>query len=107
MEGHSVAGREFPAALGEGFILAVQVQDGFSYSIMDFKLNDDLVFFRRRSDNAGLCLCFRPSPILNTTTQEEETAFPRHTRVKRVALFFPTTFLSRHIRKDILDMLSG
>jgi AraC-like DNA-binding protein len=96
---------EFPTVIGEGFILAVQVQDGFSYSVMDFKLNDDLVFFRRRSDNAGLCLCFRPSPILNTITREEETAFPRHTPVKRVALFFPKTFLSRHIRKDILDSL--
>ena len=96
---------EFPTVIGEGFILAVQAQDGFSYSVMDFKLNDDLVFFRRVSDNAGLCLCFRPSPILNTTTQEEENAFPRHTRVKRVALFFPKTFLSRHIRKDILDSL--
>jgi AraC-like DNA-binding protein len=96
---------EFPATIGEGFILAVQVPDGFSYAVMDFILNDDLVLFRRGSDNAGLCLCFRPSPILNTTTQEEEAAFPRHTRVKSVALFFPLTFLSRHIRKDILDGL--
>ena len=96
---------EFPAAIGEGYMLAVQVQDGFSCCIMDFKLTDDLVFFRRRSDSAGLCLCFRPSPMLSATKQEEETAFPRHTRVERVALFFPKTFLSRHIRKDILDSL--
>lgn len=96
---------EFPPAIGEGFMLAVKVQDGFSYCITDFLLNDDLVFCRRASDSAGLCLCFRPSPILSTTTQEEEIAFPRRTRVKRVALFFPTSFLSRHIRKDILDNL--
>ena len=96
---------EFPATIGEGFILAVQVQDGFSYVVMDFTLQDDLVFFRRGSDNAGLCLCFRPSPILTTTTQEEEAAFPRLTRVKRVALFFPLAFLSRHIRRDILESL--
>jgi AraC-like DNA-binding protein len=96
---------EFPATIGEGFILAVQVPDGFSYAVMDFILNDDLVLFRRGSDNAGLCLSFRPSPILNTTTQEEEAAFPRRTRVKRVALFFPLPFLGRHIRKDILDGL--
>ncbi len=96
---------EFSPTLGEGSILAVHVPDGFSYTVMDFMLNDDLVFFRQKTDNAGLCLCFRPSPILSTTTQEEETAFPRRTRIKRVALLFPTGFLSRHIRKDILDGL--
>lgn len=96
---------EFPSTLGEGSILAVHVPDGFSYTVMDFTLNDDLIFFRQKTDNAGLCLCFRPSPILTTTTHEEETAFPRRSRVKRVALFFPTGFLSRHIRKDILDSL--
>jgi AraC-like DNA-binding protein len=97
---------ELPPAIGEGFILAVKVQDGFSYCIMDFLLNDDLVLHRRENaDNSGLCLCFCPSPILSTTTQEEETAFPRRTRVRRVSLFFPTHFLSRHIRKDIRDSL--
>jgi AraC-like DNA-binding protein len=96
---------EFPATIGEGFILAVQVQDGFSYVIMDFTLHDDLVLFRRASDNAGLCLCFRPSPLLTTTAKEEESAFPRQTPIKQVTLFFPMAFLSRHIRKDILDSL--
>ncbi len=97
---------DFPLTIGEGFILAVNVQDGFSYCIMDFQLNDDLVLHRRENaDNAGLYLCFSPSPILSTTMHGEETAFPRSTRIKRVALFFPANFLSRHIRKDILDSL--
>jgi AraC-like DNA-binding protein len=96
---------EFPSTFGEGFIHAVHVSDGYSFVVMDFLLNDDLAFFRRGSLPAGLSLCFGPSPSLSSTTREEELSFPRNTRVKRVGLFFPDSFLRRHIRKDILDSL--
>ena len=96
---------EFPSAIGEGFIHAVQVADGYSFVVMDFLLNDDLVFFRQSSLPAGLLLFFDPAPNLTSTTRDEELSFPRNTRVKRVGLFFPDTFLRRHIRKDILDSL--
>ena len=96
---------EFPAAFGEGFIHAVHVSDGYSFVVMDFWLNDDLVLFRHSASPAGLSLFFGPSPNLGSTAHEEEMSFARNTRVKRVGLFFPDAFLRRHIRKDILDSL--
>ena len=96
---------EFPAAFGEGFIHAVHVSDGYSFVVMDFWLNDDLVLFRHDASPAGLSLFFGPSPNLGSTAHEEEMSFARNTRVKRVGLFFPDAFLRRHIRKDILDSL--
>jgi AraC-like DNA-binding protein len=96
---------EFPAAFGEGFIHAVRVADGYSFVIMDFSLNDDLVFFRCSSITPGLTLFFGPSPHLGSTFREEEMVFARHTRVKRVGLFFPDTFMRRHIRRDVLASL--
>ena len=96
---------EFPPDLGEGFIHAVQVSHGYSFVVMDFMLNDDLLFFRRDSLPAGLSLFFGPSPGLSSTAREEELFFPRNTRVKRVGLFFPDNFLRHHIRKDILENL--
>ncbi len=96
---------EFPPTFGEGFIHAVHVSDGYSFVVMDFSLNDDLVLFRHGASPAGLSLFFGPSPDLGSTTHEEEMSFARNTRVKRVGLFFPDAFLRRHIRKDILDSL--
>ncbi|HEV2478013.1 MAG TPA: helix-turn-helix transcriptional regulator [Puia sp.] len=101
-----VGGRlEFPPDLGEGFIHAVHVPNGYSFVVMDFMLKDDLVFFRQAFTPTGLSLFFGPSPHLSSTTGEEELFFPRDTRVKRIGLFFPDAFLRRHIRKDILDSL--
>ena len=96
---------EFPAELGDGFIHAVHASEGYSYIVTDFCLNDDLVFFRRSSTPPGLSLMFNPSPALTSTTREEEMAFARNTRIKRVGLFFPDGFLRHHIRKDILESL--
>src|ERR1700761_5577714 len=96
---------EFPPEFGDGFIHAVHVADGYSFVVMDFQLNDDLVFFRRSSTPAGLSLFFGPSPSLSSTGREEEMSFARNTRVKRVGLLFPDAFLKSHIRKDILDSL--
>ena len=96
---------DFPQGFGEGFIHAVNDPRGFSYVIMDFSLTDDLVFFRLGSPEAGLCLFFSPTPVLSSTTHEEETDLPRNIRVKRVGLFFPATFLHRHLHKTILENL--
>lgn len=96
---------EFPSTLGEGFIHAVHVSHGYSFVIMDFSLREDVIFFRRASSDAGLTLFFGPSPNLNLTTREEEMAFARNTRVKRVGLCLPETFLRHHVRRDILDSI--
>ena len=96
---------DVPPALGDGFIQAVHVSDGYSFVVMDFSLNDDLVFFRCSSSPPGLTLFFGPSPHLGSTSSEEEMAFAKNTRVKRVGLLFPDAFLRHHIRRDILDSL--
>ena len=97
---------EFSNGLGEGFIHAVHVPDGYSFVVMDFSLNDDLVLFRlASSEPAGLSLFFNPSPSLTSTAVEEEVVFPKNSRIKRVGLFLPSHFLKRHLRKDILDSL--
>jgi AraC-like DNA-binding protein len=96
---------EFPANIGEGFIQAVRVPDGYSFVIMDFTLNEDLVLFRLSSDEPGLSLFFSPTPTLRSSEEEEETFFSRNTPIKRLGLFFPATFLRWHLRKDILDSL--
>ncbi len=95
----------FPPALGEGFIHAVHDPRGFSYTIMDFTLKDDLVLFRQESADAGLCLFFNPAPVIMKTAVEEETTLTKNTRVKRVGLFFPAAFLTRHLQKKILENL--
>jgi AraC-like DNA-binding protein len=101
-----IGGRlKFPPDLGAGFIHAVHVSDGYSFVVMDFMLNDDLVFFRQASTPKGLSLFFGPSPHLSSTASEEELSFARETRVKCIGLFFPETFLRRHIRKDIFASL--
>jgi AraC-like DNA-binding protein len=96
---------EFPADLGQGFIHAVRAPEGYSYVVMDFSLNDDLVLFRHASTPPGLSLFFDPSPALTSNDRDEEWSFARNTYVKRVGLFFPDNFLRRHIRKDILHSL--
>ena len=96
---------DFPPEFGEGFIHAVDDPRGFSYIIMDFSLNDDLIFFRLASPDTGLCLFFSPNPELSSTTREEETHFPGNSRVKRVGLFFPAAFLRHHLHKTILGNL--
>lgn len=96
---------DIPAGAGEGFIHAVHVPDGYSFVIMDFSLNDDLAFLRYASPTPGLSLIFNPGPSLTTAAYEEETIFVRNTRIKRVGLFFPGSFLRWHLRKDILDSL--
>lgn len=96
---------EFPPGLGKGYIHAVHATEGYSYAIMDFSLNDDLVFFRRASPARGLSLFFNPSPLLMSATREEEMAFAPNTPIQLVGLYFSDDFLRRHIRKDILDSL--
>lgn len=96
---------EFPKELGEGTIHAAQLPAGFSYIIMNFTLQDDLVLYRLISPPTGLCLFFNPAPFLSSTAREQEIAFPKNTPVKRIGLFFPEEFLHRHVRKDILGDL--
>lgn len=93
---------EFPSPLGEGYIQAAHHPSGFSYVIMNCTLKDDLVLFRRESDPHGLCLFFSPAPFLSSTAKEMETSFPKNTAIKRIGIFFPPSFLHRHLRPDIL-----
>lgn len=96
---------EFPVGIGEGFIQAIHVPDGYSFVIMDFSFHDDLVFFRHASPEPGLSLFFSPTPSLTSSTEAEEIVLLRNTPIKRIGLFFSAGFLRWHLRKDILDSL--
>ena len=72
---------------------------------MDILLKEELVLIRLPSDEPGLCLFFHPAPLLTDIQNEEETVLVSSSRIKRVGLLFPATFLHRHIRRDILDCL--
>lgn len=96
---------EFPTQFGEGAIHAAHLPSGFSYVVMNFRLEDDLVLFRRGSSPGGLCLFFNPSPFISSAAREEEISFPRDVPVRRIGIFFPAGFLRQHLRKDILSDL--
>ncbi len=48
-----------PPALGDGYVLAANINTDISYVVMDFSLKDDLVLLRKKSALYGLSL-FQP-----------------------------------------------
>jgi len=45
-----VAGRmQIPYPIGDGYVMAANINTDISYVIMNFSLNDDLVFLRKKS----------------------------------------------------------
>lgn len=121
---------DIPSSLGEGYILAANINSGISYVVMDFSLREDLVLLRKKSSAYGLSLFFnqvtvsnffsireqshsftdkipnRSNIFLSSTNYELEVTYSRNSQLKRVGIFFGPSFLSRGVKKDILvDLL--
>jgi AraC-like DNA-binding protein len=103
---------DVPSPLGEGYILAANINSGISYVIMDFFLEEDLVLLRKKSAAYGLSLFFNQVTTgnffssLSSTNYELEVTYSRNSRLKRVGIFFGPSFLSKGVKKDILvDLL--
>ena len=125
------AGRvDIPPGKGEGYLLASRINADISYLVMNFSLQEDLIFSRQKSSLYGLCLFFnqvtvsnffairdprhsitdknpnRSNIFLSSTNYELEITYSRHSRLQRVGIFFSPAFINRHIKKDILlDLL--
>jgi AraC-like DNA-binding protein len=119
-----------PPSLGEGYILAANINTDISFIVMDFSLKDDLVLLRKKSALYGLSLFFnqvnvsdffiirephnsitdkspsRSNIFLSSTNYDLEVTYSRGSRLKRVGVFFSPAFVTRHVKKEILlDLL--
>jgi len=113
-----------PAGQGEGTLHAAHLSNGISYAILNFSLYDDIQFVSEAQTSPGLYLFFnqvkvndlyvvrdninnsqRGVILLSSTGHQQELTFPRNSRLKGVALYFPPSFLHYHVRKDILANL--
>ena len=126
-----VAGNiKIPPAMGEGYLTAANINADISYTIMNFTLEDDLNFVRKKSDEFGLSLFFnqvtisdffeirdpnqsirdkgpaRSNIFFSSTNYDLEMIYSKHSKLKRVGIFFSPAFLSRGLKKDIrVDLL--
>ena len=115
-----------PHELGEGSIQAIRLRGGVSCVVLNFSLHEDLQFFSAANGDAGLCLFFnqvkasdlyivrdngnpiaeksstRGAILLSSTGHQQESTFSRNSRLKAVGLHFPSSFLHRHVQKEIL-----
>lgn len=94
-----------PPERGEGSAYAALLPEGFSCAVLNFSLFDDLQLISEATTLPGLCLFFTRTIVLSSTGHQQETLFPQNSRLKGVALYFPPSFLQRHVRKDILSDL--
>jgi AraC-like DNA-binding protein len=119
-----------PTSLGDGYLLASNINSDISYVVMNFSLNDDLVFLRKKSSLYGLSLFFnqiivsdfeairephnaitdkspaRNNIYLSSSNYDLEVTWSRNSRFKRIGIFFSPDFVSRCIKKDLLlDLL--
>ena len=118
-----------PRELGEGTLQAAHLPEGISFLVLNFTLNDDLQFLSEETPSPGLCLFFNQikaselyivrengshlsdkSPTrghiqLYSTGHTKETTFSRNSRMKGLGIFFPSSFLHRHVQKQILSDL--
>ncbi|MBS1933024.1 MAG: helix-turn-helix transcriptional regulator [Bacteroidetes bacterium] len=112
--------------IGSGYLFASNISSDISYVIMNFSLNDDLVFFRKKSSNYGLILLFNQAEVSDryTLTTQQETVFgktqktdtiflsstnydleffySKHSKLNAVSVLFSAAFVKRWIKKDIL-----
>ncbi len=99
-----------PQDLGTGYIRTGHLHNGISYIVMDFSLRDNLIL-SQQSSAPGFSLFFDQEPGNNnlrfsSSGEEQETAYRRDSRLKKVGLLFPASFTRRYLRKEILsDML--
>lgn len=118
-----------PSRMGEGTLQAGSLPKGISFIVLNFSLNDDLRFISEAAASPGLFLFFnqvktsdlhivrengsnfseknlsRGHIQLSSTGPGLEASFPRNSRIKGVALFFPPSFLGRCIQKNTLSDL--
>jgi hypothetical protein len=85
---------------------------GISWLVMDLSLlQTTCVLAFNSSDSPVLLLQFdletgqssRPPPF--STRNEQETTHPRNTRIKKIGILIPPSFLRHHIQKEILSDL--
>jgi AraC-like DNA-binding protein len=121
---------DIPPSLGEGYLLAANINPDISYVVMNFSLNEDLVFLRKKTASYGLSLFFNQTYIsdffsirepnnvltdkggarsniyLSSTNHDLEMTYSKHSKLKRVGIFFSPGFVGRCLKKDILlDLL--
>ncbi len=119
-----------PPPIGNGYVQAVNINSDISYVVMNFSLNDDIVFLRKKSSLYGLSLFFnqvnisdffvirephntitdkspgRSNIFLSSTNYDLEVTYSKQSKLRRVGIFFSPAFISRCIKKEILlDLL--
>src|SRR5882724_2370834 len=122
---------QIPPGSGEGYLLAANINSDISYVLMNFSLNDDLILSRKKTPDFGLSLFFnqinvsdffsieaesvgsitdtnpsRSNIFFSSTNYDLEMTYSKHSRLKRVGIFFSPGFVSRCLKKNILlDLL--
>ena len=97
--------------LGTGYIRTGRWPAGISYLVIDMSLLTDLVFTRQASPDPGLCLWFDLGTSRNTfhlfsTGSQQETIYPRNTRLRLIALLFPRASMHRYLNAALLSDLT-
>ena len=122
---------QLPAHLGKGTILAQNINDQFSYAIMDFTLDSDLEFFREKSETKGFSLSFnqvemqkelqigyrqhlitdkrpfRNDIFLTDTRDNAFLRFSAGTKVKRLLVVCTHETAELYLPKELFDRLSS
>ncbi len=117
---------QIPPSLGEGSIVAANINADISYTIMNFSLQDELTFSRKKSSDYGLSLFFnqvtiseffeisddnqsirdkgpaRSNIFFSSTNYDLEVTYSKNSKIKRVGIFFSPAFVARALKKDIL-----
>jgi len=118
---------QIPPEKGEGYLLAANINADISYIVMDFALKDDLILARKKSTLYGLSLFFNQTSVsdffeiresnndivtdktthrsnifFSSTNYDLQMTYSRHSRLKRVGIFFSPAFVSRCVKKNIL-----
>lgn len=117
---------ELTPEIGSGYLFASNISSDISYVIMNFSLNDDLIFFRKKSANYGLILLFNQAEVstlfrlstqsesvsggnqgvdsifLSSTNYDLEFFYSKHSKLTAVSVLFSPAFVKRWIKKDIL-----
>ena len=114
-----------PRDMGDGAIRTAHLPEAISCMVMNFYLYEDLQLVSEAALTPGLCLFFnqiktsdiylardnghpvsernhRGHLLLTSTGDKQEIILPRNSRLKGVYLYFPPSFLHRHVRKDVL-----
>ncbi len=119
-----------PAHVGKGTILAQNINDHFSYAVMNFTLDADLEFFREKGESKGFALSFsqvemqkelqigyrqhiitdkrpfRNDIFLTDTRDNASLRIPAGSNVKRLVIFCSHEMAEHYIQKELFDKLA-